>query len=157
MTMKKILLLITIIALGSITSAQINSKALGIRLYGGDNFSGAELSFQKGLSQNNRVEFDASFGVKSDNTRLALIGIYHWVWNIDSGLNWYVGPGASISFDNYSNNNSINIGLGGQLGIEYNFNDLPLLISLDTRPMWDFLGDVKGLGWGAALGFRYTW
>lgn len=155
--MKKILLLITIIALGSIASAQVSSNALGIRFYGGDNFSGAELSYQKGLSQRNRVELDASFGFKSDNTRLAIIGIYHWNWGIAAGLNWYVGPGASLSFDNYSHSNSINIGLGGQIGIEYNFRDLPLLVSLDTRPMWDFLGDVNGLGWGAALGFRFTW
>jgi len=28
---------------------------------------------------------------------------------------------------------------------------------ISGRLMWDFLGDVNGLGWGAALGFRFTW
>ncbi len=52
-----------------------------------------------------------------------------------------------------------NIGLGGQIGIEYNLNthDIPLMVSLDARPMWDFLGSNAGFGWGAALGIRYTW
>jgi hypothetical protein len=51
----------------------------------------------------------------------------------------------------------VNVGVGGQIGIEYKFRDLPIQVSLDARPMWDFLGDVNGLGWGGALGLRYTW
>ncbi len=51
----------------------------------------------------------------------------------------------------------LNAGLDGQIGIEYKFRDLPILVSLDARPMWDFPGDVNGLGWGGAPGLRYTW
>jgi len=155
--MNKLFLFIAFVSLGAIASAQISSHALGARLYGGDTFSGAELSYQKGLNDRNRLELDGSFGFKKDFTRIALVGVYHWDWNIAGGFNWYIGPGASLSYDNFENNSYINIGLGGQIGIEYKFKDLPLLISLDGRPMWDFLGDVNGLGWGAALGIRYTW
>lgn len=155
--MKKLLLLFVIFSAGVVASAQISSNALGARLYGGDTYNGAELSYQKGLNERNRLELDASFGFRDDNTRIALVGIYHWDWNISGGFNWYVGPGASVSFDNYEGSSFLNIGLGGQIGIEYNFKDLPILISLDGRPMWDFLGDVNGLGWGAALGIRFTW
>lgn len=103
---------------------------------------------------------DLSFGISPKVNRLFLIGMYHWVKNIDGGLNWFVGSGASVSFDNYDNSDSfINIGLGGQIGLEYNFNAInaPFLVSIDVRPLWDFLGDHAGLGWGAALGLRYTW
>ena len=155
--MKKLLLFFALISIGVIAAAQVNPYALGARIYGGDNFNGAELSFQKGLNNRNRLELDASFGFKNDNTRLALIAIYHWDWHLLGGFSWYLGPGASVSFDSYEDNSSVNIGLGGQIGIEYNFRDLPFLVSLDTRPIWDFLGDVNGLGWGGALGLRFTW
>ncbi len=155
--MKRLLLFIAVISIGVLASAQISSKALGARIYGGDNFSGAELSFQKGLNDRNRLELDASFGFNSDNSRVALFAIYHWVWNLAGGFNWYMGPGASLMYDSYDNNSYVNVGVGGQIGIEYNFRDLPILVSLDARPMWDFLGDVNGLGWGGALGLRYTW
>ncbi len=155
--MKKLLFFVALISLTAIAGAQISSNALGARLYGGDTFSGAELSYQKGLNDRNRLELDASFGFRHDFTRLALIGIYHWNWNIAGGFNWYVGPGATVAYDNFDGNTYVNVGVGGQIGIEYKFRDLPVLISLDSRPMWDFLGDVNGLGWGAALGIRFTW
>ena len=155
--MKKLLFIVVLIGLSATAGAQISSNALGARLYGGDSYSGAELSYQKGLNERNRLELDASFGFKDDFTRVALIGIYHWNWNIAGGFNWYVGPGASVAYDNFNENTYVNIGLGGQIGIEYKFRDLPVLISLDSRPMWDFLGDVNGLGWGGALGIRFTW
>jgi hypothetical protein len=155
--MKKLLLIVVMAGFGIIATAQVSSHALGARLYRGDTFNGAELSYQQGLNERNRLELDASFGFKSDNTRLALVGIYHWDWHILGGFNWYLGPGAMVSYDSYEGSSYLNIGLGGQIGIEYNFKGLPLLISLDGRPMWDFLGDVNGLGWGAALGFRFTW
>ncbi len=155
--MKKLLLLVALISFGGFAVAQVNPNALGARLYGGGDFSGAELSFQKGLNDRNRLELDASFGFRSDNSRVALFGIYHWVWNIVGGFNWYVGPGMSVMYDTFDGNSYVNVGVGGQIGIEYDFRDLPITVSLDARPMWDFLGDVNGLGWGSALGIRFTW
>lgn len=138
-------------------SAQVSSHALGARLYGGDTYNGAELSYQKGLNDRNRLELDGSFGFSSNFTRVSLIGIYHWDWKIVGGLNWYIGPGASVSYDNYDSSTYVNVGLGGQIGIEYKFKGIPFMVSLDSRPMWDFLGEVNGLGWGAALGLRFAW
>lgn len=155
--MKRLFLFIALIGIGALAGAQVSPHGLGVRLYGGDAFSGAELSFQKGLNERNRLELDASFGFRSDNTRIALYGIYHWDWKIVGGFNWYLGPGMSVMYDSFDGNEYVNVGVGGQIGIEYNFRDLPILVSLDARPMWDFLGDVNGLGWGGALGLRYTW
>jgi len=115
--MKKLFLFFALISLGAIATAQISSNALGGRLYGGDTFSGAEISYQKGLNDRNRLELDGSFGFRKDFTRISLVGIYHWDWKIVGGFRWYVGPGVSISYDNFENNSYINIGLGGQIGI----------------------------------------
>lgn len=137
--------------------AQVNPHALGIRLGGGD-FVGGEVSYQQGLSSSNRLEFDLGIGGNSRLSNLYLSGIYHWNWNLTDGLNWYVGPGATVGLYNYDNDGRINLALGGQIGLEYDFSklDVPLLVSLDTRPMWNFVGST-GFGWGVALGVRYIW
>jgi hypothetical protein len=140
--------------------AQVNPHAIGLRL-GGGSYNGGELSYQHGLGDANRLEFDLGYGSNKNHHRIYLAGIYHWDWNITSALNWYIGPGASVGLYSYKggDNNSFNIGVGGQIGLEYDFSkkSIPLLLSLDARPMWDLLGDNRGLGWGAALGIRYTW
>ena len=159
--MKK-LLLITILAFsfGFFAQAQENSKAIGLR-FGGDGITnGAELSFQQRVGSANRFEFDLGFGGNRNHNRLYLAVIYHWNFNIVGGLNWYIGPGASVGFYTYDNDPGyLNLALGGQIGIEYDFgvHGAPFMISIDARPMWDFLGSHSGLGWGAALGLRYTW
>jgi hypothetical protein len=158
--MKKVIaLLFATLAVCAIAQAQLNPHALGLRFSGNGSINGAELSYQHKLSNENRLEFDLGWGGNSSWNRMNLVGIYHWNWNIDGGLNWYVGPGAALGFYSYKGTPGyINISLGGQLGLEYDFNkkNAPLLLSLDVRPMWDFLGDNSGLGWGAAVGLRYT-
>lgn len=158
--MKKIvLMLLVVISLGFTAQAQINPHALGLRFGGNGSINGAELSYQHKLSSANRLEFDLGWGGNSNWNRLNLIGVYHWLWNIEGGLNWYVGPGAALGLYSYKGAEGyMNIALGGQIGIEYDFTKkgAPILLSLDARPMWDFLGDNAGLGWGAALGLHYT-
>ncbi len=156
---KTFLLLIATFAFGVLAFSQVNPHAIGLRFGGNGEINGAEISYQHGIGDANRLELDLGFGGNSKHSRMFLAGIYHWDWNITSGLNWYVGPGASVGFYTYDGYDGyINVALGGQIGLEYDFNTLgaPILLSIDARPMWDFLGDNAGLGWGAALGIRYT-
>lgn len=158
--MKKLLLTLVIAAAGFMaTQAQVNPHAIGLRL-GGGTYYGGELSYQHGLGDRHRLELDLGFGGALNHSRLYLSGIYHWHWNIVSGLNWYVGPGASVGYYTWDADDSyIGLAVGGQIGIEFDFNALkvPLLVSVDARPMWDFLGDTHaGFGWGSAASVRYT-
>jgi len=161
-TMKKKLLILGLsLGICAYTIAQVNPHAIGIR-GGGSNFgNGAEISYQHGFGDANRLELDLGWRGRNDNSSMGITGIYHWVWNITSGLNWYVGPGAQIGLyqDKWDNNNDgINLAIGGQLGLEFDFNELgaPLLLSLDTRPMWGFNYGNNGWGYGGSLGLRYT-
>ncbi|HPB04616.1 MAG TPA: hypothetical protein PKV50_00080 [Prolixibacteraceae bacterium] len=157
--MKKIYLVLLIVASMAIgAQAQISPHAIGLRL-GGGSLGSAELSYQHGLGSANRLEFDLGWGGNSSWNRMNIVGVYHWLWNIDGGLNWYVGPGAALGLYSYKGDPGyVNVAIGGQIGLEYNFSKkgAPILLSIDARPMWDFLGDNAGLGWGAALGIRYT-
>jgi hypothetical protein len=157
---KSLVVILTLLSMSLYSRAQIHPHAIGLRFGSNGNVSGAEVSFQQGLSRVNRIEFDLGFGGNKDYSHLVFTGIYHWDWNITEGLNWYVGPGAGIGFYSYDDSEDyINFAMGGQIGLEYDFNSLgaPILLSLDTRPMWDFLGENAGFGWGMALGVRYIW
>ena len=162
--MKKLLIaLVCMVAMATNGNAQVNPHALGVRGGSGNFGFGGEISYQHGLGDANRLELDLGWrGNSGNNSRhIGITGIYHWVWNITSGLNWYVGPGAQVGLYNnsgVSNEDGITLALGGQLGLEYDFNHLgaPILLGLDTRPMWGFIGGGSGLGYGGAFSLRFT-
>lgn len=140
---------------------EISKNAIGLRLGDSDGF-GAEISYQRALGSNNRLEFD--FGWRDGKTYngFKLAGLYQWVWNIDGGFNWYAGPGlgfGSYSFEyiNSPDDTDAFVFLAGDIGIEYSF-DFPLLLSLDFRPELGFGDDVydnNDLDFDIGLGVRY--
>lgn len=160
MNMKRILVsVIFVFSFAYCTQAQVNPHAIGLRLNGNGDVNGVEISYQQGLGNKNRLELDLGFAGNNHQDRMLFAAIYHWDWKITSGLNWYAGPGAMIGLYSYDTGDYLNIAIGGQIGLEYDFSNLtaPILLSIDARPMWDFIGDYNGLGWGAALGIRYVW
>lgn len=164
--MKKLVLL-TFCVVGFAFQSQaqnIADHALGLRL-GDNNGFGTEISYQHGLSENNRLELGLGWRDGGHYDGFKLTGLYQWVWNIESGFNWYAGIGAGVgsrSFHDHKDNEdhshdddgNIFAVLAGDIGIEYNF-DFPLLLSLDFRPEigLDDYGDA--VGFDIALGIRY--
>lgn len=150
--MKKILFtIVTVVAFAVASHAQeISKNAIGVRLGDGYGF-GAEVNYQRGLSERNRLELGLSARNsvrKSKHTSaVKLIGIYQWVWNVDGGFNWYAGPGAGVGHivfdedDFDSRSNEVFAFAAGDIGVEYSF-DFPLLISVDFRPELGF-GDYR--------------
>ena len=143
--MKKMILTLALVAgmVGAV-NAQVDSKAIGVRLtYGG------EVSYQHPLSSSNRLEANLGYGL---GYGLGLSGAYQWVWDLSAlaeGFNWYAGVGAGASVGDYFCLRAL-----GQVGIEYNFN-IPLQISLDYRPSLYFTG-YPGFGASdAAFSIRY--
>lgn len=141
--MKK-LLIAAMLAVGSMMTVQaqsISKNALGLRIGGDDNF-GLGINYQRALQKNNRMELDLGWRNSSKVNAYKLVGIYDWVWNIDGGFNWYAGPGLGIGGYSYKEEykggkvkESGSYGLiTGNIGIEYNFAEIPLQISLDFRP-----------------------
>ncbi len=135
--MKRIILsAIMLMGLTFTTQAQdISKNALGLRLGDNDGF-GAEISYQLGLSQNNRLELDLGWRNNNDVDAFKLTGLYQWVWNIDGGFNWYAGVGGGVGSwnDNNFDDNGAFVFAAGDIGIEYGFEEVPILLSLDFRP-----------------------
>jgi hypothetical protein len=156
--MKKLFLLaIALLGFTAMSNAQsISPNAIGLRLGDSDGF-GAEVSYQRGLGDNNRLEFDLGWRSGNNFDGFKLAGLYQWVWNIDGGFNWYAGVGGGIgsySFEKDLYDDETFIFVAGDIGIEYDF-DIPLLISLDFRPELGF-GDYRDdVDFDIALGIRY--
>lgn len=169
----KRLILTAAMLIGLAFSAQaqeIPKNALGLRLGDNDGFGG-EISYQRGLGDNNRLELDLGWRDGRNYDGMKLTGLYQWVWNIDGGFNWYAGVGAGIgswkfNHDHHYNDDFDDHGtfllVAGDIGVEYVF-DIPLQISLDLRPELyfaddrnDFDNDYNNFGPDIALGIRYT-
>lgn len=71
-------------------------------------------------------------------------------------LNWYYGAGAHVGFygSSYSGGEGTYVGIDGILGLEYNFKEAPINISLDWKPAFDF-GYNHFFADGGALSLRY--
>ncbi|SNY94737.1 hypothetical protein [Flagellimonas pacifica] len=136
---------------------EISKHALGIRVGDDDGF-GAEISYQLGLSDANRLELDLGIRSKKDSyDAFKLVGLYQWVMPLDRSFHWYVGAGAgvgNVSVDGAGSNTFAL--LAGDIGIEYNFK-IPLLLSLDVRPEIGFNDEGYGsdFDFDLGLGIRY--
>ncbi|MES2863456.1 MAG: hypothetical protein V4666_05005 [Bacteroidota bacterium] len=168
--MKRIVLVASLlIGLSFSAQAQNTSKnALGLRLGDNDGFGG-EISYQRKLSDNNRLELDLGWRNSNHVDAIKLVGLYQWVWNIEGGFNWYAGVGAGVGSWSYDyDNNGNDFGndyddsgafalIAGDIGIEYNF-DVPIQLSLDFRPELYFNSDdfrEDNFGPDIALGIRF--
>jgi len=141
---------------------EISKNAIGLRLGDNDGFGG-EISYQRRLSTDNRLEVDLGWRDSNHVDAVKLTGLYQWVWNIEGGFNWYAGVGGGLGSWSYDHNNFDESGtfifVAGDIGIEYKF-DIPLMLSLDFRPEFylnndDYFRD-NNFGPDIALGVRFT-
>ena len=130
----------------SVNAQDIADNAIGLRLNGG-NGAGGEISYQKALGNNNRLEID--LGLANEFADFKATGLYQWVWSLEEQFNWYAGFGGGIV-----SANGTGIYGAGVIGIEYNFN-APVLLSLDYRPEIGVAGGLDGLNSSFSLAVRY--
>ncbi len=162
--MKKFLFTLALVGACIFTaSSQDYKSAIGLRL-GSPN----SISYKHFLSQNNAIEVFLGYRRQSAFINFLNVGVLYQVHNRINGaegLRWYYGGGATVFFWNYDRDvyasdlyNNLNIGIMGNLGLDYKFVDLPLNLSLDWTPTF-VIGDAyydKFRGDYYALSARYT-
>lgn len=159
MSKRVILFIVLAFTFSTIINAQeIANNTIGLR-FGDDNGFGAEVSYQKGLTDNNRVEIGLAWRSSKHYNAFKLTGTYQWVFDLDGNFNWYVGAGGGLGSwsikNDYEGGDGFFLLAAGDIGIEYKF-DFPLLLSLDFRPEIGFSDFNNDLGLDIALGARYT-
>jgi len=157
--MKKTLIIFLMagfLALPALAKAQTGDQAIGLHFGGGIGY-GTEISFQTPFKKD-RAELDLGLGNRNDYSYWNLTGLYQWVMPIESGFNWYLGAGPSLGNWSHDDNNNSGVYLAAALnaGIEYNFSEVPLQISIDTRPELSLVNPPDDpFGWGLSLALRY--
>ena len=159
--MKRIYLffIILILCLHAV-SAQVNNESIGIRFDSSERL-GNELSWQKPIKENTRVEINLAMRYWGEYGGIAAYGCHQWIRPWATHLQWYYGGGLGIGYS--QSRNSINPytraegGILLNIGMEYTFPDLPFRISLDARPSVNpFWGRYGVWEMESAFALRYT-
>ena len=127
-------------------SSHAQDKAIGLKIGNGLSVSG-----QMKLGGDHRVE--ANIGQLAGFGSFGVSGYYQVCKPLDqlfSGCKWFYGIGADV----YSASD-LNLGVGGQVGLEYVFPEIPLQLTLDLVPTINILGGF-GLQGHGGVGVRYV-
>jgi hypothetical protein len=149
--MKKILLTL-VLALTVVALANAQDYKTGIGLRGGWGYG---LTVKHFISEKSALE-----GILSSRWSgfevTGLYEIHNRAFDVDR-LNWYFGGGAHVGFygNNYPGGNVTVVGIDGILGLEYNFKEVPINLSLDWKPAFNFVGYNHFFGDGGAFSIRY--
>ena len=149
--MKRIFLSL-VLFLGVLSLVNAQENAIGLK-FG----YGVDLSYQQALSGANRLELNLGLDSFDNNAPIIFSGAYQWVWDLSDklapGFKWYAGAGAMVGLAN----SEFYLWAIGNVGIEYNFHEVPVQLSLDWTPAFRITpshGDVFGAD-GVRLAVRY--
>lgn len=150
--MKKVLFIAAIV-FGMAFAANAQDRTIGV--HGG---YGWELSYQQPMSVGPFTTLDADLGLWGH--AFALSATFNNYMPIEGNFSWFYGAGAGIMAESYSGVAWVAPAIVGRLGVQYAFQEIPLTLSLDWKPMINFMiGDVSGFNsyglYGGGLGIRY--
>ena len=152
--MKRFLLIVAVmIASYSFSSAQ----ELGVRF--GD-VSGGSVAIDGVFSTGkfSRIHADLSFG-----NGFGVDVLWDFLYRPLGGeaFNWYAGVGPYLGvFDtkgdsDVDDDTEFNLGVVGEIGLEYRFNSVPISLSADYRPMLEIVDDTSFHWGGFGFNVRY--
>lgn len=100
-------------------------QEIGVRFgntVGGDVAIDGVFAFKK-----SRIHADVSFGKDG----VGVVGVYDFIVSPlgDEAFNWYLGVGASTLLGD-----QFELGIPGEIGLEYRFNNVPIALGIDWRP-----------------------
>ena len=111
---------------------------------------------KKSISKSDYIEASiGGFGRYPYNIGFHVQLDYERMQNLEEGFSFYYGLGALLGMTSISNVAFLHLAPKALLGLEYNFEDLPLNISIDTGP-YLFVSPKIGFIWGGGLALRYA-
>ncbi|MFC3416426.1 outer membrane insertion C- signal [Algoriphagus hitonicola] len=124
MNLKKLML--AVFFMGTFAVLESNAQELGLR-FGNVNGNNVALDGVFSLGEFSRVHGDLSFGGGGVGLDLLWNPIYRPI--PDTEFNYYLGFGPSVFLGE-----PFLLGAAGEIGAEYQFPDIPLIVGLDWRP-----------------------
>ena len=125
---------------------QTNGQEVGIR-FGSMNENNVAVDGIFSLGEFSRIHANVSFG-----EGVGIDALYDFLYRpLGNNFNWYVGAGPSMFI-----NDPFYLGISGEIGIEYHFNNAPIAIGLDYRPTFWIIEDTDFDAGGFGLNIRYV-
>ena len=152
--MRRIILTVALALLAVIiVRAQDYNWAVGVRL--GDDMSG--ISVKKSISANDKIETILAVPYWHGANLIALYQRYIPI----EGFQFYYGAGGHIGNWKYKSNDLSDryffLGVDCIVGIEFSLiKSVPLLLSIDYKPSYNFTGHTGFSFTGGGIGFRYS-
>ena len=140
---------VLILLLASTSFSQNYKMAIGFK--GGYPGYGS-LNAKKSISNSDYLEASiGGFGRYPYNVGFNVQIDYERMQALEEGFSFYYGGGVLLGLTS----SIFHLGPKALLGLEYNFEDLPLNISIDTGP-YLFVSPNIGFIWGGGLALRYA-
>jgi opacity protein-like surface antigen len=140
---------VLILLLASTSFSQNYKMALGFK--GGYPGYGS-LNAKKSISKSDYLEASiGGFGRYPYNIGFHVQLDYERMQALEDGFSFYYGGGVLLGLTS----SFVHLAPKALLGLEYNFEDLPLNISIDTGP-YLFVSPNIGFIWGGGLALRYA-
>ena len=145
----KTIFTVLILLLASSSFSQNYKMALGFK--GGYPGYGT-LNAKKSISNSDYLEASiGGFGRYPYNVGFNVQIDYERMQALEEGFSFYYGGGVLLGLTS----SFVHLAPKALLGLEYNFEDLPLNISIDTGP-YLFVSPNIGFIWGGGLALRYA-
>lgn len=135
-------------------NAGLYKTALGVKMYP------SAITFKKFANSSHAMEVLGYFTL--DGFRATILKEkYQTIEGVDQ-LRWYVGYGGHLGIwsetwkkNNPSHSAGIALGVDGILGLDYAIRNVPLNISIDWQPSFNFVGSSYFESGWAGIGIRY--
>ena len=141
--MKKYFLVIIVVAGFSTTNAQ----ELGVR-FGSITGGNVAIDGIFSMGEFSRIHADVSFG-----NGVGIDVLWDFLYRPLPGeaFNWYVGAGPYTFIGS-----NFELGVVGEIGLEYHFNEVPLAIGIDWRPYLRIIDNTDFVVKSGGLNVRYV-
>ena len=130
------------------TNSSSYKNAIGLKIFPG------AITFKHFFTPKKAAELVSYF--RSSGVRITALYETHGSIAIIPGLRWYVGPGAHVSLYSKSYGGTGSVGIDGVIGLDYKVHSIPLNLSLDWQPSFDFKSIDGLIGNWFLIAFRYT-
>ncbi|WP_430810185.1 MULTISPECIES: hypothetical protein [unclassified Carboxylicivirga] len=130
--MKKVVLLIALLV-GIVSHS--NAQEVGLRFGGSNGLGGVAIDGVFSMGQFSRVHADLAFW----DGYMGIDGLWDFIYRPlgEEAFNWYVGVGPSLLVGD-----DFWLGVSGEVGLEYGFKEVPLVLGIDWRPTFWVIDDT---------------
>lgn len=149
--MKKVIMIAVLLVSALAVNAQDYNWAIGLR---GGMEKNAGITVKKGMD-GSAWDFTGNWYLGGEHSRLNLQALYELQYTLTGPLDWYWGVGGHVGTWSDANAAKLWLGLDAVIGLELKIPNVPLALSLDYRPGFNFIPETSPAYGDVAFGLKF--